>query len=72
MLVPFVDKPLVNLIAEAQSVVFDTQVSNHLQLVSGENLEEGDRRYLITLFCILSSEEAMRQLAFVLSLASST
>lgn len=42
MLVSSVDEPLINLIAEAQSVMFNAEVSNHLQLVSGENLQEED------------------------------
>lgn len=45
MLVSPVDEPLVNLITEAQRVMFNTEVSNHLQLLSGENLQEGDRNY---------------------------
>lgn len=38
-----VDDPLVHLIAEAQGVVFHTEVSDGLQLVSGEHLQEEDR-----------------------------
>lgn len=45
MLVAFVDEPLINLIAEAQSVVFNAEVSDHLQLISGENLQEQNRKY---------------------------
>lgn len=45
MFVSSVDKPLVNLIAEAQSVMFNTEVSDHLQLVSGEDLQEENRNY---------------------------
>lgn len=45
MLVSPVEEPLINLITEAESVVFDTEVSNHLQLISGQNLQEGDRNY---------------------------
>lgn len=40
MLVAPVDEPLINLVTEAQGVVFDTEVSDHLQLISGENLQE--------------------------------
>lgn len=40
-----VNEPLVNLVAEAQCVVFDAEVSDHLQLVSAENLQEEDRAY---------------------------
>lgn len=43
VLVPPVDEPLVNLVAEAQGVVFDAEVGDHLQLASGENLRE-DRK----------------------------
>ena len=35
-----VDEPLVDLVTEAQSVVFDAEVSDHLQLCSGEHLQE--------------------------------
>lgn len=45
MLVSSVDEPLVDLITEAQSVVFDAEVCDHLQLVSGENLQGEDREY---------------------------
>lgn len=43
MLVSPVDEPLVNLIAEAESVVFDAEVCNLLELISGENLQNEDR-----------------------------
>lgn len=43
MLVSPVDEPLVNLIAEAESVVFNAEVCNHLELISGENLQNEDR-----------------------------
>lgn len=43
MLVAPVDEPLINLITKAQSVMFNTKVSNHLQLISGENLQGDDR-----------------------------
>lgn len=43
VLVAPVDEPLVNLVAEAQSVVFDAEVGDHLQLVPGEHLQEEDR-----------------------------
>ena len=39
VLVAPVDEPLINLITEAQSVMFDTKVCDHLQLISGENLQ---------------------------------
>lgn len=45
MLVSPVDEPLINLVTEAQSVMFNTEVSDHLQLVSGENLQEEDRNH---------------------------
>ena len=45
MLVSFVDEPLIDLIAEAQCVMFNTEVCNHLQLVSGEDLQEKQRNY---------------------------
>lgn len=45
MLVAFVYQPFINLIAEAERVILDAQVSNHLQLLSGENLfGKGKRR----------------------------
>lgn len=37
-----VDEPLVNLIAEAESVMFNTEVCDHLELISGENLQNED------------------------------
>lgn len=40
MLVSLKDEPLVNLVAEAQRVVFDAEVCDHLQLASGKNLQE--------------------------------
>lgn len=40
MLVSLIDEPLVNLVAEAQRVVFDAEVCDHLQLASGKNLQE--------------------------------
>lgn len=43
MLVSPVDEPLVNLIAEAESVVFNAEVCDHLKLASGENLQNEDR-----------------------------
>lgn len=43
MLVSLVGKPLINLITEAQGVVFDAEVSDHLQLIFGEDLQEEDR-----------------------------
>lgn len=43
MLMSPVDEPLVNLIAEAESVVFNTEVCNHLKLTSGVNLQNEDR-----------------------------
>lgn len=43
MLVSPVDEPLVNLIAEAESVVFNAEVCNHLEFLSGENLQSEDR-----------------------------
>lgn len=43
MLVSPVDEPLVNLIAEAESVVFDAEVCDHLELIFGENLQNEDR-----------------------------
>lgn len=43
MLVSPVDEPLVNLIAEAESVVFDAEVCDLLELISGENLQNEDR-----------------------------
>lgn len=45
VLVPPVDEPLINLVAEAQGVVFDAEVGDHLQLASGENLREEDRKH---------------------------
>lgn len=42
MLVALVDEPLIHLITKAQSIMFNTQVSDHLQLISGENLQEDD------------------------------
>lgn len=45
MLVASVDEPLVHLIAEAQCVMFNAEVSDHLQLVSGENLREKNRNH---------------------------
>lgn len=42
MLVSPVDEPLINLIAEAERVVFDAEICDHLQLVSGENLQNED------------------------------
>lgn len=53
MLVSFVGNPLVNLITEAQNVMFNTEVSNHLQLISGENLQDGN----CSLFFIISSQQ---------------
>lgn len=50
MLVSFVNEPLVNLIAEAQSVMFNAEISNHLQLVSGENLQEEDNSVFFFVF----------------------
>ena len=38
VLVSLVDEPLVHLIAETQGVVFDTEVSDDLQLIPGEYL----------------------------------
>ena len=38
VLVSLVDEPLVHLIAETQGVVFDTEVSDYLQLIPGEYL----------------------------------
>lgn len=38
MLVSLVGDPLINLITEAQTVMFNTEVSNHLKLISSENL----------------------------------
>jgi len=38
--VPPVGEPLVHLVAEAQRVVLDAQVCDHLQLVSGEDLDQ--------------------------------
>lgn len=40
MLVSPVDEPLINLVTEAERVVFDAEIRDHLQLVSGENLQE--------------------------------
>lgn len=57
MLVSLVGKPLINLITEAQNVMFNTEVSNHLKLISGENLQDEDgnqQNYL--LFSIMSSQ----------------
>lgn len=42
MLVSPVDEPLINLITEAERVVFDAEICDHLQLVSGENLQNED------------------------------
>lgn len=44
MLVSPVDEPLINLIAEAERVVLDAEICDHLQLLSGEDLqnEEGN------------------------------
>lgn len=42
MFVSPVDEPLVNLVAEAESVMFDTEVCDHLELISGENLRNED------------------------------
>lgn len=42
MLVSPVDEPLINLITEAEGVVFDAEICDHLQLVSGENLQNED------------------------------
>lgn len=42
MLVSPVDEPLINLIAEAERVVFDAEICDHLQLVSGEYLRSED------------------------------
>ena len=47
MLVALVSEPLVHLVAEAQRVVFDAQVGDHLQLVSGEDLAQEDRATLL-------------------------
>lgn len=45
MFVSPIDEPLIDLVTEAQSVVFDAEVGDHLQLVSGENLQEDDRSH---------------------------
>lgn len=50
MLVSFVDEPLINLVAEAKSIMFNAEVSNHLQLVSGENLQEEDSSRFLGFF----------------------
>lgn len=42
MLVSPVDEPLINLIAEAERVVLDAEICDHLQLVSGEDLRSED------------------------------
>lgn len=42
MLVSPVDEPLINLVAEAERVVLDAEISDHLQLVSGEDLQNED------------------------------
>lgn len=55
MLVSPVDEPLINLITEAQRVMFNTEVSDHLQLISGENLQEDDRNYWKHLFFSVKS-----------------
>lgn len=39
-----VDEPLVNLVAEAQRVVFDAQVRDRLQLLPGEDLQDEHSR----------------------------
>lgn len=43
MLVSPVDEPLINLVAEAESVMFNAEIGNQLQLISGENLQSEDR-----------------------------
>lgn len=45
MLVPLVDEPLINLIAEAQCVVFNAKVCDHLQLIFCEYLSVKDNNY---------------------------
>jgi hypothetical protein len=47
VLVALVGEPLVDLVAEAQCVVLDAQVRDHLQLISGEDLEREDRPTLL-------------------------
>lgn len=42
MLVSPVDEPLINLVAEAERVVLDAEICDHLQLVSGEDLQNED------------------------------
>lgn len=42
MLVSPVDEPLINLVTEAERVVFDAEICDHLQLVSGEDLQNED------------------------------
>lgn len=42
MLVSPVDEPLINLVAEAERVVLDAEISDHLQLLSGEDLQNED------------------------------
>lgn len=54
MLVSLVDEPLINLITEAQSVMFNAEVCDHLQLVFGENLQEEDRNELVRATVIVS------------------
>ncbi len=61
VLLSFVDDPLINLITEAQSVVFNAEVGDHLQLISGENLQ-GGRELLKAL--VLSSYEDTKCLYF--------
>lgn len=38
-----VDEPLINLITEAERIMLNAEVSDHLELISGENLQEDDR-----------------------------
>ena len=42
-----IGEPLVHLVADAHHVVLDAQVRDHLQLVSGEDLEREDRPTLL-------------------------
>lgn len=54
MLVSPVDEPLINLITEAQSVMFNAEVCDHLQLIFGENLQEEDRKEIVRKTVIVS------------------